>query len=260
MKLNKLPGSRWGLIAAVAGLLAGPAVAAESVAGSFDAHGVAIHYTVRGSGEPVVLVHGLLASGFLNWDLPGVTAAIAKDHRVITLDLPGHGASDKPEKAEAYGVQMVEDVVLLLDHLKIKTAHVVGYSLGGMITVKLLTTHPDRVLSATVGGMGWVREKGRNLGLRGPVRTGADSGALTYVVNGMGDLAVTRGELKAIKVPVEVIIGDQDPLNRATVAPLRAVRPDWPVVEIKNAGHMNCIIKKEFAEAIVAWLDKNRQK
>src|SRR5437763_12588761 len=84
---------------------AGPAVAAEPVAGSFDAHGVAIHYTVRGSGEPVVLVHGLLASGFLNWDLPGVTAAIAKDHRVITLDLPGHGASGKPEKAEAYGVQ-----------------------------------------------------------------------------------------------------------------------------------------------------------
>ena len=82
---------------------------------------------------------------------------------MIALDLPGHGGSDKPEKPEAYGPQMAEDVVLLMDHLKIKKAHIVGYSLGGMITVKLLTLHPDRVLSATVGGMGWVQDGGRNL-------------------------------------------------------------------------------------------------
>ena len=41
---------------------------------------------------------------------------------------------------------------------KIHKAHVVGYSMGGMITVKLLTRHPDRVQSAVLGGMGWLRE------------------------------------------------------------------------------------------------------
>ncbi|HEX4591634.1 MAG TPA: alpha/beta hydrolase, partial [Gemmataceae bacterium] len=231
------------------GLLVRAAGAAEPDAGSFDADGVKIHYTVQGTGEPVVLVHGLLASGWLNWDLPGVTGRLEKGYRVIAIDLPGHGGSDKPDKPEAYGTQMVEDVLLLMDHLKIKKAHVVGYSLGGIITTKLLTLHPDRVRSATVGGVGWVRDKGRNLGLREhmPVRDRNDTFGL--VVSSIGKLAITEEELKAIKLPVEVIVGDQDVLKRASVEPLRKVRPDWPVVEIKNAGHMSCIVKKEFAEA-----------
>jgi pimeloyl-ACP methyl ester carboxylesterase len=72
--------------------------------------------------------------------------------------MPGHGRSDKPEKEEAYGIPVVEDVVLLLDELKIKKAHVVGYSLGGIVAVKRMAKHPDRVLSGTVGGMGWFKE------------------------------------------------------------------------------------------------------
>jgi pimeloyl-ACP methyl ester carboxylesterase len=237
-----------------------PAVAKQPAGRTFDAKGVTLRYFVQGAGEPVVLVHGLLASAKLNWDIPGITAAIAKDHQVIALDLPGHGGSDKPETEDAYGVQMAEDVILLMDHLKIKKAHIVGYSLGGMITVKLLTLHPERVRSATIGGMGWVRDGGRNLGLRDRVPMREDGGPIGACVKGMGRLSVTAAELKAIKVPTIVIIGDQDPLKRATVEPLREVRPDWPVVEIKSAGHMSCILKKEFTDAVAAWLLKNRQK
>ena len=90
------------------------------------------------------------------------------------------------------------------------------------------------------------------------MRKGA--GRLGLVVSSMAKLAVTEAELKAIKVPVTVIVGDQDPFKRRTVDPLRQVRNDWPVVEIKGAGHMACVIKKDFLTAIVAWLDKNRQK
>jgi pimeloyl-ACP methyl ester carboxylesterase len=253
--------NRMAVTAVVASLFIASVVpAAEPTSGTFDAKGVTIRYVEQGTGEPVVLVHGLAASALLNWQVPGIFAALAKDHRVIALDLPGHGGSDKPEKPEAYGSQMAEDVVLLLDHLHIQKAHVVGYSLGGMITVKLLTLHPDRVLSATIGGMGWVQDGGRNLGLKEgmPVREGGSS--LGFVVASMGKLAVTEEALKAIKVPATVIIGDQDRLKQRTVDPLRAVRPDWPVVEVKGAGHMSCIWNKDFKNAIVAWLDKNRQK
>jgi pimeloyl-ACP methyl ester carboxylesterase len=231
--------------------------AAEPAAGTFDANGVKIRYFVHGEGEPVVLIHGLFASAWLNWELPGITTAIAKDHQVIALDLPAYGGSDKPEKPEAYGPQLAEDVVLLLDHLNIKKAHFVGYSLGGMITMKLLTLHPERVLSATVGGMGWVQEGGRNLGLR--ERMGRPpNGPMEMLINSMGKLGITEDALKAIKPPVTVVIGDKDPV-KGTVGPLRRVRPDWPVVEIKDAGHMNCVLKKDFTDAIVKWLEKNRQ-
>ena len=136
--------------------------AAAPTSASFDANGVKIAYTVRGHGEPVVLIHGWLSCGWINWDLPGITDLLAKDHQVITLDMPGHGLSDKPTKEEAYGPELVEDVVRLMDHLKIKKAHIVGYSMGGIIAAKLAAKYPDRVLSAVLGGMGWLRKAGRN--------------------------------------------------------------------------------------------------
>jgi hypothetical protein len=238
-----------------------PVVAADpATVDSFDAKGVKIRYVVQGTGEPVVLVHGLAANAFANWQLPGIMATLAKDHRVIALDLPGHGGSDKPEKPDAYGVQMVEDVVLLLDHLHIQKAHIVGYSLGGMITLKLMTLHPERVLSGTLGGMGWLQEGSNNQKMWDRIAEREGSGALKMVAGSMGKLAVTEDALKAIKISVSVIIGDEDPVNWMYVSPLKRVRKDWPVVEIAKAGHITCIFKKSFSDAIVAWLAKNQQK
>src|SRR5690349_10160902 len=96
---------------------------------SFNSNGVRIHYYVEGKGEPVLLIHGFAVNAQLQWGLPGIIKDLAKDHRVITLDLRGHGKSDKPTEVKQYGTEMVEDVVRLLDHLKIKKAHVVGYSM-----------------------------------------------------------------------------------------------------------------------------------
>ena len=105
-----------------------------------------------------MLIHGLYASTKSIGNSPASSACWPRNYRAIALDLPGHGESDKPENEAAYGVQMVEDVRLLLDHLKIRKAHVVGYSLGGMVTAKFLTMHQDRVRSAILGGMGWLRQ------------------------------------------------------------------------------------------------------
>src|SRR5262249_20076443 len=148
-----------------------------------------------------------------------------------------------------------DDVVLLLDHLKIKKAHVVGYSLGGMVTVKLLTTHPDRVASALVGGMGWFRD---GSALQKVWDVIPARGVITppAFVRSVGKLAVTEDELKKIAVPVEVIVGDRDPIKGLFVEPLKGVRKDWPVVEIKEAGHLTCPFKDQFKEEVAAWLKK----
>jgi len=229
-------------------------VAAAPLSQFFDAKGVKLHYLIEGQGRPVVLIHGLNASAQTNWGMPGIIAALAKDHQVIALDLPGHGRSDKPAAPDAYGLQMAEDVILLLDHLKIPKAHIVGYSMGGMVAVKLMAMHPDRVVSAVIGGMGWLREGSplQKSWERMPVREGSRTPAAA--VHGLGKLAVSEPEIRAIRVPTIVLVGDRDPVLRLYVDPLRRVRSDWRVVEIAGAGHLNCIVKKQFVDEIVSWL------
>src|SRR5690348_2248849 len=106
---------------------------------TFDSKGVPIQFTVEGRGEPVVLIHGLGANAQINWRTPGIIRALTNGFQVIALDVRGHGGSGKPKQEDAYGIEMEEDIVRLLDHLHIKKAHLVGYSMGGMITMKLLT-------------------------------------------------------------------------------------------------------------------------
>jgi pimeloyl-ACP methyl ester carboxylesterase len=219
---------RWGILCL---LLWGACCRADS----FDANGVKIHYVVEGAGEPVVLIHGLGSSARINWQWPGTFAALARDHRVIALDLPWRND----------GLQMVEDVILLLDHLKIRRAHIVGYSMGGMIALKLIAEHPDRVLSGAIGGMGWLRE---GSGLQKFWRT-----------KGLGKLALTREDLISIHAPMEVLVGSLDPVRNLYVSPLQAARSDWPVIEIHRAGHLTCVFKKEFTEELVSWVDRNSQ-
>jgi pimeloyl-ACP methyl ester carboxylesterase len=253
--------SPWVLAAVVGAIVTLPGTSgAEPASRTFDVNGVKIHYLVEGKGAPVLLIHGLHSSAEMNWKLSGLVAELAKDHQVIAPDLPGHGRSDKPAKEDAYGLRVVDDVVLLLDHLKVKKAHVVGYSLGGMVAVKLMAKYPDRVASGLVGGMGWFREGSplQKVWERMPAREGGRTPP--EFVHSVGRLAVTEAELKGIKVPVEVLVGDRDPVKRMYVAPLRQVRTDWPVVEIEDAGHINCIAKKSFREEVAGWVRKNSKK
>ena len=55
----------------------------------FDSDGIKIAYLDQGSGEPVVLIHGWLSSAGINWVLPGTFGLLAKDHRVIAMDVRG---------------------------------------------------------------------------------------------------------------------------------------------------------------------------
>jgi non-heme chloroperoxidase len=226
---------------------------------TFDSNGVKISYTVQGKGEPVVLIHGWLSSAGINWALPGVSALLAKDYQVIALDVRGHGASDKPTREDAYGAELVEDVVRLLDHLKIKKAHIVGYSMGGIIAGNFMVKHPDRVLTGTLGGMGWLKSGSiAQFGFAQIGKQDTDAKAVAICGRSLAKLSLTAAEIKSIRVPVTILVGDKDEfVKKLYVEPLKAVRPDWTVVEIKDGDHLSCILKPQFKEEIAVWLKKN---
>jgi pimeloyl-ACP methyl ester carboxylesterase len=218
-----------------------------------------IHYTVQGSVTPVILIHGLHSSGALNWTLPGTTAMVAKNHQVILIDLRGHGASDKPEDEKAYGVEMVGDIMKLMDHLHIEHAHFVGYSMGGMITLKAAVLHPSRVDAILLGGMGWMKDGGELQKFWANVpekpRSGIGGNSATACMRGVAKLAVSEEEVKALKMPAAVVVGEKDPVEKLYVEPLKQIRPDWPVTFVPKAGHILCVMKPEFKEDVVKIVD-----
>ncbi len=121
---------------------------------SFDSAGVPIHYLVTGKegGEPVVLLHGFASSIEAQW--PPVIDALKKDYLVIAMDLRGCGGSGKPQDPRAYGIEMVNDVMRLLDHLNIAKAHIVGYSMSAGTGLLFAVHHKSRVRSLACCGAG----------------------------------------------------------------------------------------------------------
>jgi pimeloyl-ACP methyl ester carboxylesterase len=123
--------------------------------------------------------------------------------------------------------------------------------MGGMITMKLMGLHPERVRSAVLGGMGWMRD-----GNLFPNNTNLSQNATLACIRGFKGLAISAEEVRAIKIPFMVIIGGSDPLKQMFVEPLQKLRPDVPVKVVEGAGHMDCIFKPEFKATIKMFLDK----
>jgi pimeloyl-ACP methyl ester carboxylesterase len=111
-----------------------------------------------GEGDPAVCIHGL--GGTKASFLPTV-AALAHRHRVIALDLPGFGDSDKPLVA-AYDPPYFADCVLaLLDELGIGRAHLIGNSMGGRVAIEFALLHPERIAKAALlsPALAWLRDR-----------------------------------------------------------------------------------------------------
>jgi len=104
-------------------------------------NGVHIWYAVFGHGAPVILLHGGLANSSY-WGLQ--VPALAKHYQVVVMDSRGHGRSTRDDRPYGYDL-MADDVVGLLDFLKIHRAAVVGWSDGGILGLDLAIRHPDRV-------------------------------------------------------------------------------------------------------------------
>lgn len=111
---------------------------------------IELHYTSTGEGDPVLLLHGL-GSSVDDWELQ--VPALAKSHRVVAVDLRGHGKSDKP--SEPYSMALfASDVRNVIRFLRLGPVHVVGISMGGAVAFELAASAPETVRSLTIVNSG----------------------------------------------------------------------------------------------------------
>jgi pimeloyl-ACP methyl ester carboxylesterase len=241
---------------------------------SFD--GTEIAYLDKGQGPVALLLHGFAADHRVNWVVPGVVdALVASGHRVVAPDARGHGRSDKPHDPTAYGGDaMVSDAQALLDHLQVEQVDVVGYSMGSLVSSRLVPLEP-RARSLVLGGVG-----GRLGGEPRPSNSAAIADALeaddpetiadpaarafrTFADStGADRLALAaiqrapvgaRAELDRIAVPTLVLTGDKDVL----VGPpdVLAGRIPGATSKVVSGDHLSAVTDPAFARSIVEFLD-----
>jgi len=104
--------------------------------------GIRLHYQAGGHGRPVLFIHGLGSSGSLEWRRN--LEVIARRRRVMAIDLPGFGASDKPRIGYTLPL-FVGIVARFLSALEVTSVAVVGASLGARIAASLAVQHPEHV-------------------------------------------------------------------------------------------------------------------
>src|SRR5689334_13010905 len=117
---------------------------------SLSSNHIHLYYESTGDGPPLLFIHGL-GSSTRDWE-PQV-ADFSKSYRVITVDLRGHGQSEKP--AGPYTIpEFAADVAGLLESLHASPAHIVGLSLGGAVAFQLAVDYPALLKSLTIDNSG----------------------------------------------------------------------------------------------------------
>jgi pimeloyl-ACP methyl ester carboxylesterase len=248
---------------------------------TFNSDGVEIAYLDEGSGDPVLLVHGFASNVATNWvDTGWVKTLTGAGYRVVAYDNRGHGHSEKLYALEDYGAPiMAQDARRLLDHLGIKSAHVMGYSMGARIAAFLAFAHPERVRSLVFGGLGINMVRG--VAGTGPVAHALEAASIDEVTNPTArtfrafaeqtksDLKalaacirsarapITPDALAALRCPVLVVVGERDVIGGSATA-LASLIPGARGIALADRDHQKAVGDKGYKEAVLSFLAEQR--
>lgn len=176
--------------------------------GSITVPGGTLAYASLGEGEPIVLLH-MLGGWINNWRK--VAPLLAQNHRVIALDLPGHGDSEsrEPDSWEYPLTTMAADITAALDHLGVSKATFIGNSLGGCAAVTIAVNDPERVeklvlISVALGGGRTIEE----------AKKGEERNAAWFDADGK-PLPRDAAEVAKISGTLDIAIGEEQNASRA---------------------------------------------
>ena len=248
-----------------------PAAVAAAKTGYAAVNGIKVYYTRTGHGSPVVLLHG----GLSNSDYWGnQVKALAAKHTVISIDSRGHGRSSRDDKPYGYDL-MADDVVAVLDHLKIPRADIVGWSDGAIIGIDLALRHPDRIgkvfaFAANTQTSGvkdaveknptfaaFIERAGKEYAKLSP--TPKEYDAFVEQISHMwaSQPNWTDAQLQSIKTPILIADGDHDEaIKREHTEYMAATIPSAGLLILPNTSHFAFLQDPAlFNAAVLGFLD-----
>ncbi len=252
-----------------------PADAARPEGAYADVNGLHLYHEVHGSGSPLVLLHGGMMT--IDTQLRELIAVLAPRHRVVAVELQGHGRTADIDR-EITPAALASDVVALLDHLGIERAHVLGHSMGAGVAMELAVRHPQRVRSV-VPVSASVRPDGMHPDLTDPERmatstrmpTPEDFATMTdtyarlsphperfqeFLTRLSASNADLRGwsdeELAGVTAPVLFVIGDRDFTTVEHAALMLELTPGSQLAVLPGATHMEVMRRTDLLDRLVA--------
>lgn len=248
-----------------------PVLHAEAPDGALIAYRLHGEVATGDGPPPVLLVHGFASDSVVTWEGTGwVRALLDAGRSVVTVDLRGHGASDKPTDGDAYAPDRLgADLVAVLDSAGMPIVDIVGYSMGNRVVSALCELAPDRVRRLVIGGAGpselfatWSLDEARAYlvddvppsnrliaEVLGPaIRAGADRDALLACIEGV------QGAPLAIpgSIPVLFVAGEEDPVPRG----VQELALDWgsDLVTLPGRDHVSTLTARAFKDAAITFL------
>ncbi len=253
-----------------------------SASGYAPVNGIKVYYEVYGEGRPLVLLHGAFYTIEMNW--AQLIPALSKTRKVIALELQGHGHTPFSDRKMDFPT-LASDVEEVMNYLKIDSADVAGYSMGGSVAYQLTIQSPKRVrklviISSTYKSSGWlpvVTNAFKNFKpeffTNTPIQTAYDAVApdktkWTAFLEHMIAFAGTpfdMGDSNIAKIPVPVLIisGDNDGLDKielmktyqllgGAVAADMAPMPKSHLAIVPSQGHVSLMMQ---TKTIAGYLD-----
>ena len=220
--------------------------------GQANANGISIYYAVYGQGSPVILLHG----GLANADYWGnQVKALEPNHTVIVMDSRGHGRTTRDSRPYGYDL-MADDVVALMDMLKVPKADIVGWSDGAILGLDLAMRHPDRIGKVFAFAANTVTSGVKNGVEKNPTfggfieRAGHEYAAYSATPKEYAAFVAqiskmwasqpnwTDAQLKAITASVLVVDGDHDEaIKREHAEYIASIIPHAGLLILPNTSH-----------------------
>ena len=256
--------------------------------GYADINSIRLYHEIYGLGEPLVLIHGGLTT---IGEMQGWVQPLAKTRRVIAVEMQGHGRTADTDRPMSFAT-MGDDIVALLEHLKIPKADLVGHSFGGATAIRAVIQHPDKVrrlvvISSPYARSGWYPETQEGMGrisasmaenmMQTPTgqlsQQWPEPQRFPQFLDKMGRMMSEdydwSADIAKLPIPVLLVFADNDSISQKHVAQFFALlgggvkEPGWQNTQLSKSrlaivpgySHYNFITSPEAPQIIRKFLD-----